>query len=253
MNFSKMLQNNTLKNYLLIAFAFLVLLIIYFIFNNKAEQKSQNANSISYAECDHTKYATAPISVAKVLNDNNDAHLIHAQANGLKTFFATNDDFEMQKDSLLKNNLLLKLEDNDTYKIKPLRHSHPYLVPVAVEMVNEIARRFHKKLEDKEMTKYKFYLTSLLRTEETQRRLSRSNVNATNHTAHYYGTTIDISYKDFYDTQTGETVQNAKLVSLLTDVLVQMRKECKILAVRERKQACFHITVVACNPNIINE
>lgn len=252
MNFSKTLQNKTLKNYLLIAFAFLIILTVYLIINNKKNDITAE-DKISYAECDHTKYATAPINVSKTLNDINDLHLLHARANGLQAPFATNEDFESAKDSLLNLNILQKLENNDIYKIKRLRHSHPYLIPVAVEMVHEIANRFHKKLEDNEMTKYKFFLTSLLRTEETQRRLSRTNINATNHTAHYYATTIDISYKDFFDSQTGETVQNAKLVSLLTEVLVQMRKECKILAVRERKQACFHITVVACNPNIFNE
>jgi hypothetical protein len=252
MNFSNILRNRTTKNYILIAFAFLLLLTAYFVINKKVEHNTPT-NEISYADCDHTKYATAPINSSKTLNDINDLHLLHARANGLQAPFATNDDFEAAKDSLIKNNALLLLENNNIYQIKTLRHSHPYLVPVAVEMVHEIARRFHKKLEEKGMTKYKFYLTSLLRTEETQRRLSRSNVNATNHTAHYYGTTIDISYKDFFDAETTETVQNAKLVSLLTEVLVQMRKECKILAVRERKQACFHITVVACNPNIINE
>ncbi len=252
MNFTEIRQNKTIKNYLLIAFAFLLLLTAYFVINKKVEHKTPT-NNISYAECDHTKYATAPINSSKTLKDINDLHLLHARANGLQAPFATNDDFESAKDSLINLNLLQKLEDNDIYKIKRLRHSHPYLIPVAVEMVHEIANRFHKKLEEKGMTKYKFFLTSLLRTEETQRKLSRSNVNATDHTAHYYATTIDISYKDFYDSQTGETVQNAKLVSLLTEVLVQMREECKILAVRERKQACFHITVVACNPNITNE
>lgn len=247
MDFDTTRHNKPINYYFSIAFFFILLLAIYF-YINRSEPKME-APHTAYAECDHTQNATAPITTSTKLNDINDVHLLHARTNGLSAPISSNEVFEKKIDSLVEKNTLIKVEENDIFKIKRLRHSHAYLVPVAVEMIHEIAYRFNKKLREEKMSGHQFYITSMLRTEETQRKLSRSNINATYHTAHYYGTTIDISYKDFYDIKKRDKVQNAKLAHLLGEVLVQMRQECKIVAVRERKQACFHITVVACKPS----
>jgi len=57
---------------------------------------------------------------------------------------------------------------------------------------------------------------------------------------------VDISYKNFYNTETDSIESSYEAVQALTNVLVEMRQECKFLAVRERHQSCFHITVVVC-------
>ena len=38
----------------------------------------------------------------------------------------------------------------------------------------------------------------------------------------------------------------------IESVLIEMRQECKLLALRERKQSCFHITNVVCDPDYKN-
>lgn len=115
-----------------------------------------------------------------------------------------------------------------------------------MDMLNEIAYKFRKRNKEKKLNNYAIVLTSLLRTDETQVKLSRRNGNATGNSAHIYGTSVDISYKNFYNLDTDTLESNWEAIQELTKTLVEMRKECKLLAVRERKQSCFHVTVVVC-------
>jgi len=209
---------------------------------------SKITKSRDFSECNHSQFADAPISPSDKLNDPNEIHLIHAQKNGLKKTFSTNEDFLSKIDSLKHNSVLIEVTENKFYQIKTLSHSQPYLIPEAVDMLNEIGYRFQKRLHEKKYNNYRFRLTSMLRTEETQNKLSHCNHNATLHSAHLYGTTVDISYKNFYNTKTDSVESSYEAVQTLTKVLVEMRQECKFLAVRERHQSCFHITVVVCQP-----
>lgn len=190
-----------------------------------------------------------PVQPSNVLHDKNEIQVLHARVNGLKKPFETNAGFDSLITSFVQNCELVELKDNRLYHLKALNHSHPYLIPEAVDMVNEIASRFQQKLREKHLPDYCFFLTSLLRTVETQDKLSRRNRNATDHSAHYYGTTVDISYKDFYNQNNDSIEPRWEAVQELTKTLVEMRQECKLLAIKERKQSCFHITVVVCKPS----
>ena len=235
------------RNLIIYALIGLIFIIIA-IFLKSPEHKKAIEKKISYAECDHVLYANAPVTPSDKLNDKNDIHLIHATKNGV-TPFASNEEFENKKAELTENNKLVLVESNEYFKIKKLTHSLPYLTPDAAEMVNEIARRFNLKIQEYKVADYRIMLTSLLRTEETQTKLSHRNRNATkSQSAHLYGTTIDISYKDFYNVEKDTVEQNWEAIQALTKVLVEMRKECKFVGVHERKQSCFHLTVVVCDP-----
>jgi len=199
--------------------------------------------------CDRKKYSVVPISPNNKLNDKNEIHLLHAQANGLKKIFSTNQEFYDCIDSLRNNSILAEVTDNRFYQLKPLTHSQPYLIPEAIDMLNEIGYRFQQRLSEKKYNNYRFRITSMLRTEEGQCSLSHRNRNATEHSAHLYGTTVDISYKNFYNTKTDTIESSYEAAQTLTNVLIEMRQECKLLAVREHKQSCFHLTVVLCKPN----
>lgn len=231
------------KLFFLIAIAFNLLLIgiiIAFFYNDKPRT--------SNAECDHVRFANAPISPKSVISDKNDIHLFHATKNGLKQPFKDSADFDARIDDLKRKSILVEVNENRFYQIKSLTYSLPYLIPEAVDLLNEIGYRFQTKLKEKKYNNYRFRITSLLRTEETQNKLSNRNHNATGHSAHLYGTTFDISYKNFHNTQADSIESSYEAVQTLTKVLVEMREECKFLAVRERKQSCFHITVVVCRP-----
>lgn len=202
------------------------------------------------AECDHVRFPSAPITPSNELCDRNDIHLMHAQRNGVVPPFKTDSSFNAQIDGLVRKSRLVKVTENNFYQLKSLTYSQPYLIPEAVDMLNEIGIRFQARLKEKKNKNYRFRITSLMRTVEMQSKLCHHNRNATkSQTAHLFGTTVDISYKDFYNTNKDTVESSYEAVQALTQTLIAMRMECKFLAVRERKQSCFHITVVVCRPN----
>jgi hypothetical protein len=232
--------------YIFIGILFIALISTFLYFHFKKPQIT--IEEVEVCDCDHVNHANAPIVPSKKLNDLNDLHLLHAQTNGLKKPFQTNEEYDTNIDELIEKKILVEVKENQYYKLKSLTHSHPYLIPESISMLNEIGIRFQEKLKEKKYKNYCFRLTSLLRTEETQQKLSKRNHNATGHSAHLYGTTVDISYKNFYNPVTDSIESSYEGVQTLTKVLTEMREECKIIAIRERKQSCFHITVVSCKP-----
>ena len=244
-----MLKSRRKRNLaLLISIILIICSSIIGIIFYKHQLKNKPIFNVS-SQCDHVKNANAPISPSKKLNDQNEIHLIHAQKNGLKKTFDTNAEFLSKLDSLKNKFILVEVTETPYYQLKSLTHSQPYLIPEAVDMLNEIGYRFQQRLAEKKYNNYRFRITSLLRTEETQNNLSHRNSNASSHSAHLYGTTVDISYKNFYNTKKDTIESSYEAVQTLTKVLIEMRQECKFLAVRERKQSCFHITVVVCKSN----
>jgi hypothetical protein len=233
--------------YISIGLLFVFLIAIYFLIQ-KPEVVAKPEIPNNYKACNQLLNASAPIEPAEIIADKNDIHLIHAMANGLKKPFATNAEFDSTYKKMVEKYELVEVKDCHLYHLKSLKHSHPYLIPEAVSMIDEVAVRFQAKLKEKKLGNYCFFLTSVLRTQETQEKLSMRNGNASDTTAHYYGTTVDISYKHFLNLDNDSIVPMWEIIQELTKTLLEMRKECKLLAVRERKQSCFHITVVCCKP-----
>ncbi len=242
------IYKTNLKIYISIGIIFTLLLIAYFYFKSP-EKIAETPLPNNYNNCNQLINASAPIEPAEIISDKNDVQLIHAMKNGLKKPFATNAEFDSTYKKLVEKNELVEIKDCRLYHLKTLKHSHPYLIPEAVSMVDEIATRFQTKLKEKKLGNYCFFLTSILRTQESQEMLSHRNGNATDTTAHFFATTVDISYKHFLNLDNDSIVPKWEIIQELTKTLLEMRKECKLLAVRERKQSCFHITVVCCKPN----
>lgn len=177
--------------------------------------------------------------------DLNDLHLRYAEKNGIRPF-TTDKKFHEEVGNLVKRNKLVKISDNNYYVIKHLTHSHPYLVPEAAEMLELIGKRFRKKLDERNMERYLFRITSVLRTEESQKSLGRRNRNATGISAHTYGTTVDITYqhlviKSMFGRK--KLVSDPAAMALLSTVIGELRQEKKLVVVTEKKEPCFHITV----------
>jgi len=211
--------------------------------------KRTRAISKLYSECDHLHNASAPIEPTEKLNDQNELQHLHAEKNGLKQPFQTNDEFNAKKEDFVRKSALVQVTDNRFYQLKSLTHSQPYLIPEAIDMLNEIGYRFQQRLKEKKYKNYRFRITSLLRTEETQSNLCHRNGNATKSSScHLYGTTVDISYKNFYNIKADSIESSWEAIQAMTYALSEMRKECKLLVIRERHQSCFHITVVLCKP-----
>jgi hypothetical protein len=177
--------------------------------------------------------------------DLNATHLKYAKANGIEGF-KSNKEFRQQIDDLVDDDELVKVETCDYYVVDNLTHSHPYLTPDAAELLEDIGKRFHEKLEDNNLKKRYYQVTSLLRTGESQRGLSRSNVNATSNSSHLYGTTFDITYARVFTKpklQKSAEIADGPAIRLLSEAIGELRKEGRCVVVTERKERCFHITV----------
>ena len=226
----------TPRNILIASIAGLILAIILIVSNiyNKADESTKTC---------YCENATAPIKSKSKFRDINPEQLAHAQANGLKRIIENKKQYESQIDSLVDNGILVKITPNKYYNIRRLTHSYPYLTPEARDLLNLIGKRFQANLQAEGLPKYKFQISSLLRTIEFQRQLTRQNVNATyGLSAHYYGTTFDIAY-DQYDRR-GKSYQDPKVEAILEKTLLQLREECRLMIIRESSNKCFHMTVV---------
>lgn len=205
-----------------------------------ANQCSDDDDDISVCYCEN---ATAPIRPKSKLRDISSEQLPHAQANGLKKPIKNSKEFESVIDSLLDNDKLVKIKHTRYYNVRRLTHSYPYLTPEARDLLELIGKRFQTNLKLAGMPRYKYQISSLLRTEEFQKSLTRVNANAiVGVTTHYYGTTFDIAY-DKYDYR-GESVSDSKIEEILENTLRELREQCRLMIIREKSNKCFHITVV---------
>ncbi len=191
-----------------------------------------------------------PVDVGAVYvhhyKDLNALHLKYATANGIAAF-KTDKEFLENSGRLVDKGKLVPIKNPDYYAVKTLTHSHPFLTPQAADLLDDIGKRFHKKLSQNNLGKSYFQVSSLLRTGESQKRLSRSNTNASSNSSHLYGTTFDISYQKVIKKPLfGKTVEvvDGPAMKLLSETLGELRKEGRLVVVTERKEACFHITVV---------
>lgn len=220
---------------------------VYFKLHNKNVQH-KNKKSSYFIDCTGLNIPdSVKISPSKTLNDKNDVHLAYAKIAGLDKLFISNQELEEECVQMIKEQTLVKIESNPTYYVKDMKYSYPYVVPAMGDLLNEISFRFKNQLPKKIKDDFRFVITSALRTNETQQNLSKYNRNASPTSAHLYGATVDISYKDFFNTKKNSLVQDWEAMQALTRAMQELRMECRLVTVRERHQACFHTTVVICN------
>ena len=181
-------------------------------------------------------YYTKLMSYGQVFNDVNDVHIEKAKAVGLRRIPKTRDDMDPK--------LLVRVEDTDDLVIDNLSYSVPYLTKGAAAELNRIAKAFGDSLRSKQFPVYKLICSSILRTEEDVDNLRKSgNPNASDNSAHCYGTTFDITYTRYWrDEETDEFMQPYELTKVLAEVLRDEKKAGRVLVKYERKDHCFHIT-----------
>lgn len=181
-------------------------------------------------------YYTKLMSYGQVFNDVNDVHIEKAKAVGLRRIPKTRDDMDPK--------LLVRVEDTDDLVIDNLSYSVPYLTKGAAAELNRIAKAFGDSLRSKQFPVYKLICSSILRTEEDVDNLRKSgNPNASDNSAHCYGTTFDITYTRYWrDEETDEFMQPYELTKVLAEVLRDEKKAGRVLVKYERKEHCFHIT-----------
>ena len=150
-----------------------------------------------------------------------------------------------RKDAAKMRHQLVEIKTNENYIVDSLTHSVPYLIPAAAHELEAIGAEWADILARNGLPHYRFYVTSVLRTEEDTRYLQKSgNINSVTQSCHCYGTTFDLAYMRYNKvshTRTYMHEDNLKLV--LGQVLLNHQRAGKIYVKYEWKQSCFHITV----------
>ena len=140
---------------------------------------------------------------------------------------------------------LVEIKTNENYIVDSLTHSVPYLIPSAKKELDAIGAEWADILSRNGLPHYRFYVTSVLRTQEDVKYLQRSgNINSTTQSCHCYGTTFDLAYMRYNKvTHTHMYMHEDNLKLVLGQVLLNHQRAGKIYVKYEWKQSCFHITV----------
>lgn len=175
---------------------------------------------------------------------NNDYHLEVARTKGLKEPLDSRDDDKASAKEFCSRYDLVEITDNEYYEIPHLRNSLPYLQESAEEFLNLLGERFCDQLEELGIRKYRFSISSILRTLEDQKSLRKSNVNATsNSSSHYYGRTFDIVQTRYFERGNSTPVYTYRLRNILLRELIKLQDEGKCYVLLEKATKCIHITV----------
>lgn len=174
---------------------------------------------------------------SKNLNDriNDYSHL--ARLTGIKV---CKDESDIRKRILTGQ--LVRVKNGRGYKIEKMSHSYPYITRDSKKLLNEISRRFRKKIRKEGLMGSKFIITSMTRTSENMKGLGKTNINVSENSPHLNGNAFDISYARFSFIKYHVTeCDKWYMKEALAEIIWQLRKEDKCWATYERKQGCFHV------------
>jgi len=185
------------------------------------------------------KYTRFNGKYSATFNDLPDLHIEAANRNGVGPL-VTRSDTALYIDRLVKIPGELEI-----YRVDKLTHSVPFLVPEASALLSDIGINFRDSLISKKMPLYKLIVTSITRTDDDVKNLSRRNRNASDNSVHRYATTFDIAWTRFdkIDPTDEKTRNDGQLKAVLGQVLHDLRERDRCYVKHERKQSCFHITV----------
>lgn len=172
---------------------------------------------------------------------DNSYHLAIAREKGIPRPF----EGDIKETSLIIQNYgLKKIDDNKYYELPRLTNSLPYLQPDAAAFLDLLGKRFENRLKNEGLMAYRFSVTSVLRTEKSQKNLRKQNVNATtNQSSHYYGRTFDIAQTRFFERGHPEPVYTYRLRNILLRELIEMQNEGLCYVLLESQTKCIHVTV----------
>lgn len=167
--------------------------------------------------------------------------------------------------ALLRQGRLVELPDSTEHWIlRDMDHSVAYATPDARAMLVELGRRFHARLDRLGLPRYRFKVTSVLRTDETQAALRRVNANASRVvSAHEFGTTVDISHERFAVPAPNDARRTPRELRQLREEMLEevgkehsralqaelgravdeMKAQGALLVMMEDQQPVYHMTV----------
>ncbi|MBN1534673.1 MAG: hypothetical protein JXA20_18530 [Spirochaetes bacterium] len=158
--------------------------------------------------------------------------------------------------------------ENTLHFFYNVKKEHRYLTPTALRGLRRITERFQANLRKRvDMPPVKIAVSSAIRPTSYQKNLRHRNVNAMGESSHGYGTSFDIFYDEFYVSppplstssclaqsciealrpkigyMTGASLRR-QLRAILTETILELQDEGLLYAILERRQRCYHITVL---------
>ena len=193
------------------------------------------------------------------------AHMAIALASG-------NRPLERDEDipALLDSGKLIKLKTGKDvlYYFYNVQDRYRILTPDTVRGLDLLAQRFQATIAARAtLPQVKIAVSSALRPASYQEGLRETNNNATPTTTHSYGVSFDIFYDDYFvvlaSPESSNPISRAILEplrnrfgfmlgdslrgqfrSVLTETLSQMQDEGALYAILEKRQRCYHVTVL---------
>ena len=222
----------------IVTLQFLPVLASILLFVLSPEKENSLSETSSYDIVQYKPLTGSIKLYERRFNDMQDKQKRAALANGLAPF-KSQTDIESRYKELRRSGKLVKVESNSKYVVRSLTYSSPYVVPKVEDLLNDLARAFREKTQNKA----RFIVTSVLRTEEDVKKLKRVNGNASTNSCHCNATTIDISYVRFDDDE-DKPRGGYELRWALAQSLHELREAGRCYVKIERKQYCYHITVI---------
>ena len=143
------------------------------------------------------------------------------------------DDSGLQK--LYKKGRLVQVTSGRFYFVQPLSYSKPLLLPKGHAFIEELGRRYYEKCKADSVKYIPFTISSLTRSNESVRRLMKSNSNSIKNSAHLKGKTFDVNYRAFNNNHT----QTKIFIDVLNDL--RLKRKCYV---KFERNGCLHITVI---------
>lgn len=170
-------------------------------------------------------------------NDLNEVHLTAAQKLGIEPVASRDEAQRASRD-------MVEVQTGDYFEMEELKHSIPFLVPEAAELLEDIGKNFQDSLAHLNAPVYKIKVTSVTRTVDDVKKLKKRNSNSSLNSAHQYGTTFDVSWVRYTKIDEKDTldIDKDRLKMVLATVLRDLRRADRCYIKHERKQGCFHIT-----------
>lgn len=170
-------------------------------------------------------------------NDLNEVHLTAAQKLGIEPVASRDEAQRASRD-------MVEVQTGDYFEMEKLKHSIPFLVPEAAELLEDIGKNFQDSLAHLNAPVYKIKVTSVTRTVDDVKKLKKRNSNSSLNSAHQYGTTFDVSWVRYTKIDEKDTldIDKDRLKMVLATVLRDLRRADRCYIKHERKQGCFHIT-----------
>lgn len=201
---------------------------------NSLLENPKDTDSTLLAEPVH-KEIEAPIELpdfkGRLKKDSYDDHLIAAELSGIGLI-----QDEKQLFQLISNQVLVEASYGAGYKVDSLTHSVPYITQNSKKVLEDLGRTYEALAGEGNY----FTVSSATRTIDQQKNLKKRNRNATaGPSSHSYGVSFDISFIRF----NGIRNYDQKAQKNLEAVLKHFQKANKIYVIKERRQACYHITV----------